>query len=97
MVSDACVVCDSPAACKAHESCCRHDEPQIAPAEQPVRDAYTLRAPDVAALVKRFGERARGANDNAQRGGDADAQVWSIVAQDYRDARAALAAKGAGE
>ena len=52
MVSDACVVCDSPAACKAHESCCRHDEPQIAPAEQPVRDAYTLPAPDVAALVE---------------------------------------------
>ena len=54
MVSDACVVCDSPAACKAHESCCRHDEPQIAPAEQPVRDAYTLPAPDVAALVERL-------------------------------------------
>jgi len=52
MVSDACVVCDSPAACKAHESCCRHDEPQIAPAEQPVRDAYTLPAPDVAAQAE---------------------------------------------
>ena len=32
IVSDACVVCDSPAACKAHEACCRHDEPRIAPA-----------------------------------------------------------------
>ena len=74
-----------------------HAEPQPAPTPNPgpIGSSLGVAALDVAALVKRFGERARGANDNAQRGGDADAQVWSIVAQDYRDARAMLTAQQA--